>query len=500
MMKSRILMSAALTVLLLVPSAFAASVSLNLGEYNTEVYKGTQFTVPVDVTISQSSGTTSVSVTILPKDGMSCDTCTKTVTFTSDGQQSTSFTLKGDTVGTYPSPFTVTATATGTSDTATGSNAVIIQETPTMQINFYNTTPPVKVGSSLWTFPVKMEITTSDTAFENVTVNLTNLISAHDMQIVSGPRVYNVGSIPAQSTVTLTWTFNVTGFSVYGISGSIITDKGSFDATFSDSYSTGGGTTISAGGGGGGGAGSKTEVVKKIDKIVAGEMALVTFTEEENPYLTELGILTKSTIYNVEIKADYSEEKPYSTMPDPEDRVYSYIKLTTSASLGTALEEGKIGLRVKKSWLKEMDINPESLVLNRLKSDNRYEKLETIKTGSDSDNIYLTATTTGFSYFVTTGEEGSGYVEEEVPQTTAPPVTTQPPPTTAPPVVTPSPKKEGPVPTVAAAVPVEPEEKGGAGRWITAILVIVIVIGAAAYVLDQKGIIDLKELTGKGKG
>jgi PGF-pre-PGF domain-containing protein len=257
---------------------------------------------------------------------------------------------------------------------------------------------------------------------------------------------------------------NVTHFSVYGIGGSITTG--------------GGDSPPGGGGGGGGGAASDTEVTKRIQEITAGEPVLVTFTEAENPYLDSLEILTEKDVYNAVITVDYSAGKPYSTMPDTEDEAFSYIRLKPSNILSGALAEAKVGIRVNISWLKENDVDPATVTLNRLLVSNQYEVIPTEETGRDSSYVYLRGTTAGFSYFVTAGKVGSGYIEaEEIaapPETEAPVVTLAPketPKPTAAPVKTPA-------PTTLPQTPGKPpeKEKGICGPTLVAGLVLIPVV------------------------
>jgi|GEM_PF-4631801 PGF-pre-PGF domain-containing protein len=480
-----------LSVFVLIPTAFAATLSVTIGDYDTEVYKGAQITIPVEVQLQQSSGTTSVSVTIIPKDGVSCDTCTKTITFTSDGSQSTSFILKGDTVGTYQNPFTITATATGASATSTASNALIVLESPNMQINFYNTSSPVKISDNLWTIPAKMEITTFDVPFEDVVVNISELLSAHDMQIASGPQMYYVGSIPAYSTVTLTWVFNVTGFSVYGVSGTVITDKGSFYPSFTDTYTTGvTETSISPAGGGGGGGGAAEGNVISISSISIGVPVVFDFTKFAD-IISDIVVTAKDIAYNVKISVQSLAAKPYASMPDPPGQPYKYLKITVTNLPASKLDKAEIKFRIEKSWLKENNVNPATVVLLR-NVQNSWESLDTSETSRDATYIYFKAITPGFSYFAITGEKDSGYVEEEAPAPTEAPVPTETPaPTKAPaPTETPAPTApptEAPVPTVSplpTAMPVSPE--GGIGTGIIAAAVIIVIAIAAVLVIKRE--------------
>jgi len=94
---------------------------------------------------------------------------------------------------------------------------------------------------------------------------------------------------------------------------------------------------------------------------------------------------------------------------------------------------------VPLSWLVENDIAQGSVMLKR-DATSKWEDLETEYLSEDEEFAYYSAVTPGFSYFVITGDSGSGYkpedeVEEIAVETaeTVTPVVTTVPPTTPPP-------------------------------------------------------------------
>jgi PGF-pre-PGF domain-containing protein len=262
---------------------------------------------------------------------------------------------------------------------------------------------------------------------------------------------------------------NVTHFSVYGIGGGI---------------TTGGGGSSPGSGGGGGGA-SKGTVIKKIE---AGSSGTAVFDLEDTGYISEITLHSKETVFNAKVVAEVVDKKPYATMPDPLGSVLSYLKITKSGITNTQLEKAEINFQVPVSWLKENDISQDTVLLQR-DATSKWETLETMYLSEDDEFAYYSAVTPGFSYFVITGDSGSGYVEpEEIEEEVQPVVTVPPVVTTEPPAPTSPP--ETPVQTTPAPTP-EPEEKGGSGKFLLAILFLVITVGVAAYILNQKGIIDI---------
>jgi PGF-pre-PGF domain-containing protein len=251
---------------------------------------------------------------------------------------------------------------------------------------------------------------------------------------------------------------NSTHFSVYGIQSSIYGISSSvYGLNPKSNPSTTSGP--SGGGGGGGGGASKGVVIKKIE---AGSFGTAVFDLADTGYISEIDIYSKDTVYNVKVVAEPVEKKPYSTMPDPEGVVKSYLKLTKAGISNTQMEKAEVRFQINLTWMKENDIGQDSVLLRR-DATSKWEDLETTYLSEDEEFAYYSAVTPGFSYFVITGKEGSGYKEpvEEIAapvETEAPPVvTTVPPKPTAAPVKTPAAtvRPETPAP--------EPEKKGICG-------------------------------------
>jgi len=263
------------------------------------------------------------------------------------------------------------------------------------------------------------------------------------------------------------------GFSVFGSSGSVY----------------GGGGSISGGGGGGGGVvGDIASATVKL--IEAGKEALFSFDEELSEFLSGITLVSSKNANNVKISVETLDKKPYSSMPDPKGAIYKYLKISTDFS-DANIETAQIQIRVKTSWLKDNDINPSTVILNR-NVRNVWHELTTTMTGSDDDYYYYTVDTPGFSYFSITADEGSGYVAAEEPEETPPPATTVPPaetpaPTTAPPATvapTAAPMTQPPATT---APPAPPEEEGGLPTAVIVAVVLIVLAGGAAYVMKMKG-------------
>ncbi len=252
---------------------------------------------------------------------------------------------------------------------------------------------------------------------------------------------------------------NVTHFSDYSIAGSVEPDN---------SGSTGG-----TGGGGGGGGGADTGLTATIKSIIAGGVGSAKFDIAESKYISEIILKAKENIFNAQVKVEILDKKPYATMPDPDGTVLSYLKLTKTGMTNSQFEAPVIRFQVPVSWLVEKDINQGKVYLKR-DATSKWETLETTFLSEDDEYAYYSAVTPGFSYFVITGDDGSGYVkpEEEAeeiakqPEVTVPPVVTTVPPATSPPAEV----AEKPEETKPPAPEPEEEKKGICGPSLVILL------------------------------
>jgi len=101
---------ACFVVLTLVTAVYAVKLDTGIGEYETRIERGDEIEIPVTITLT---GTLEkdyrVIASIIPNQGMSCENCTISLSFSSDGIQSAFFILKADNLGVYSKPFTVNA-------------------------------------------------------------------------------------------------------------------------------------------------------------------------------------------------------------------------------------------------------------------------------------------------------------------------------------------------------------------------------------------------------
>ncbi|OGJ19013.1 hypothetical protein A3K73_07725 [Candidatus Pacearchaeota archaeon RBG_13_36_9] len=248
-MKDKIIAILSLFMMLgLVSFASAASLSLSLGSYDSEIY--TQETVNIPVIVTASNVTGSTDVTLTPKDGLSCSTCTLSYTFTgaSSEQGTVTFTLTGTQAGTYNPPFNSISAVSG-STTATplsSGSSVTVVEAPTWTTSLEASDSNPSAGEEI---TLTLTITPSGT-FEGVSADLT---LSGSLTLVSGSDPRTIGTISGQSTYQ--WTISAASSGTVSVAV-IATNptESAGDNTETVTLTVPGSGTPDLGGGGGGGA------------------------------------------------------------------------------------------------------------------------------------------------------------------------------------------------------------------------------------------------------
>ncbi len=118
---------------------------------------------------------------------------------------------------------------------------------------------------------------------------------------------------------------------------------------------------------------------------------------------TEIKIKVKEIVESVSLTVKKLSEKPEWVGSGPSGKVYQYVSVTTENFEEDKIDKTSISFRVPKSWVRENNIDRNSILLMRFKD--TWQRLATRLIGEDSDNIYFEAETPGFSYFAISGEE-----------------------------------------------------------------------------------------------
>jgi hypothetical protein len=89
----------------------------------------------------------------------------------------------------------------------------------------------------------------------------------------------------------------------------------------------------------------------------------------------------------------------------PSNEVYKNVNIWigNSGIVSNNIENASVCFRVEKSWIQDKKIDQSSITLNRY-SNSKWEQLQTTQSGEDSNYLYFTAKTPGFSPFAITGK------------------------------------------------------------------------------------------------
>ncbi|MBI2084535.1 MAG: PGF-pre-PGF domain-containing protein [Candidatus Aenigmarchaeota archaeon] len=182
-----------------------------------------------------------------------------------------------------------------------------------------------------------------------------------------------------------------------------------------------GGTGGSAGSGGGGASTTdKTTVTVErgkatitIPSIAAGKMANVTINKTQDIAIGRVEITVKNSVNNIQIIVSKLNAVPASVVNEASGKVYHYVEITKANITNADINKTKINFKVEKSWIEENHIDEAMITLQRyLDSTDRWEKLSTTRSSSDSENVYYEAEFSGLSIFAISGEVKSGEVEQ----------------------------------------------------------------------------------------
>jgi len=191
-----------------------------------------------------------------------------------------------------------------------------------------------------------------------------------------------------------------------------VNDSATTSSVISGGGGGGGSSTTKSSGGGGGGAGSVEDyanvALKDVDTEYLGMNANVIyeFTREGNPIhsvsfysLKNSGQLTST----IEVLNGRSKLVPV----DPEGSVYKYINIWVGkAGFATAanIKDARVKFSVDSLWIKEMDVDPVDVRLQRFNG-TAWEVLPTTIKSNTTTNTIFESQTLGFSPFAITAEK-----------------------------------------------------------------------------------------------
>jgi PGF-pre-PGF domain-containing protein len=138
-----------------------------------------------------------------------------------------------------------------------------------------------------------------------------------------------------------------------------------------------------------------------IPLIAAMSKANVSIQKTEGIDFTQIVISVKNKVVSVQINITKLDAKPEETPALV--NVYRYIRVDKKNIEDENVSEVKIVFKVEKSWVATNNINPDTIALYRYTT--KWEKLNTVKMGADSEYLYYEATSPGLSYFAIAGEK-----------------------------------------------------------------------------------------------
>lgn len=406
-MNNKFLIFSILTVILFSIVSVSASVSsVTTSSSASTATTGTSVTITASITDSTSE-TASASIITSPS-GV-------TVSDPSGGQyQSVS-------LSTSPTSKTFTITA---SSPNTYSYYVTSGGTPSTSstIVFVNPSTLTLSGS-----PSSTTVTSAGTFTESITISnpsASAVTTSYTLSCPSGftcsgdPTSSSATTIAAGSSTTLSWTITVGGTSSSATISLQLGDTASAfstsvtcsncattttttttDTTTSSSAAT---TTTTAAGVKV--ATAKGNVIITIPSIAAGKSSLAPITATEDVAFTEVKIFVANPVKNIQITIAKLDSKPASITQEVSGKVYNYIQIDkNNTSVDTAVNQTNIKFKVAKSWLTTNNVDGATVGLYRY-SDSQWNKLNTTKTGEDTDNLLYEAVSPGMSVFAISGE------------------------------------------------------------------------------------------------
>ncbi|HIH31437.1 TPA: PGF-pre-PGF domain-containing protein [Candidatus Woesearchaeota archaeon] len=385
--------------LLAVFQASAATISASLGSYDTEIYS--QDTVNIPVTITATNITGNIDVTLTPKTGLGCDTCTISESFTgsTNEQKTVTFTLTGTQTGNYNPPFVSISAISGSTQATpiTSGSQISVVERPTWTLDLSASDSNIETSTQI---TLTLEITPTGT-FQGVAADLT---LPNDWTLVSGSDPRSIGTITGASSYQ--WTVRSgtsTGTKTVSVGVSATSPvKSSADNTESLSITV-------ASNGSNGGSSDNDEIATQISSSAPNNVittknylnAGITnwpITNADVPF-TMLDINMKKAVTN---KVNLSVTKLLTAdpgIPSFNGKTFAYLEVKTEGLLESDINDVKIKFKVPKQWLTDNNIAQNDIRLYRYVN-NAWQELPTTAASSTDDMINFIATSPGFSYFV----------------------------------------------------------------------------------------------------
>jgi len=187
------------------------------------------------------------------------------------------------------------------------------------------------------------------------------------------------------------------------------TDESENDNGGSSSHHSSGGSSHGSSGGSVGVSPepAKNVEVKEISQVFVTNGNEVKFDLTNNATcVVYVGFDAKKTAGKTTTIVEMLKNKSTLVSGLPSGEVYKFLNIWVGNSkyaTSKNIENPIIYFKVEKSWLQNNSINQSSITLNRY-NDKKWEQLPTSLSGEDDKYLYLTAETSGFSFFAITGK------------------------------------------------------------------------------------------------
>lgn len=397
-MRTKNILILALVFIMLCFSVSAGTITSSLGTYETETYK--QGTVNIPVTVVTNNITGSVEVTLIPKAGISCDTCTYTPSFTggTNEQKIVTFTLTGTIAGTYNPPFmSITASSGSTQASPISSgNQVVVIERPTWVKTLATSKSSMNIGDEA---TLTLTIKPSGGNFEDV---LIDLVLPSGMTLTAGTASKNAGTISGESSYQ--WKVKATTAGTKAISAKIsasnpqesaslntetvsITIASDETDTTDDSPKAGGSS-----GGGAGGASTPKILSKDFGNITGSHFMEI---DDKKISFTKVDFTVSGLVIDAKLTAENWINTENISIDSEE--VYSFVELK-GEEIEQQFDYGSVNFKITNVWLDENINQNLTLALKRFDGSNWVdEEVESLR--SDENFTYYKAKISGLGVF-----------------------------------------------------------------------------------------------------
>ncbi|MBU0456754.1 MAG: right-handed parallel beta-helix repeat-containing protein [Nanoarchaeota archaeon] len=328
-------------------------------------------------------------------------------------QTLTDFT-EDSTARTYHTPHNITATKLGYISNSTTINLTQTNSTfvtlilPTAPDNYPNVTlvSPTDNYTNSTSDPVNVFFecnSTDDNGLTNISLYITNSsnqsFSLNQTTNISGTS-NSTSWILNLANGNYTWNclaYDSAGQNDWGDANRTL--KINYSAPVAEEEETTTTTTSSSGGGGTG----TNQVVGQFSKKIWNPLTKgkTTLLEVDNGVIgiTEVEFSTNKDLWGVWMKVEKKDSLP-SNVKRFSKKVYKYAEITKGIAFKDEyIKSSKIKFKVLKSWLTENGLSKEKIALFRYNND-KWNELTTTISNEDSDYVYYSAETPGFSYFL----------------------------------------------------------------------------------------------------